>query len=124
MQTGREVKFQAWIIPTGEMKVVTNLCFDEKGNLYGIKTPDTPINDCVSIASVKLRQFTGLRDRDGREIYEGDIWLPQGCETPRVIVWNRYGWWFQYPNGGVTRPMEWTEDGEVIGDIYRNPELL
>ncbi|MFF0825403.1 hypothetical protein ACFYU8_08805 [Brevibacillus sp. NPDC003359] len=33
MQTGREVKYQAWIVPTGEMKTVTSLRFDINGEL-------------------------------------------------------------------------------------------
>jgi hypothetical protein len=112
MQAGREIKFRMWDFENQEMIDGDSLAFEEYA----------PISHLLSRKGIM--QYTGFYDKHGREIYEGDIWLPQGCDIPRVIVWHRYGWWFQYPNGGVTRPMEWTEDGEVIGNIYENPELL
>ncbi|WP_041749346.1 YopX family protein [Brevibacillus brevis] len=73
MQAGREVKYQVWIVPTREMKKVTALLFDDDGQLFGVKTPDSEINSCLSIHTVRIREFTSLHDKNGKEIYEGDI---------------------------------------------------
>jgi hypothetical protein len=70
-----------------------------------------------------LMQFTGLRDKNGREIYEGDLWRAIGGETPAEVRWNKNGWWF-YRRDNPFRPCEWTEDGEVIGNIHENGDLL
>lgn len=128
MQAGREVKYQAWIVPTSEMKIVTSLRFDINGDLYGISTPDTPVGDCVIIECVKLRQFTGLRDKNGKEIYDRDIAeiRDHPFEGPMKI------------NGiyevGYNERMELCCGSlllhrvlpyiTVIGNIYENPELL
>jgi hypothetical protein len=117
MQAGREIKFQVWDQDAKKMWTWEDINkADQEGILCFL--------DMLEEDQFIPRQFTGHRDKNGREIYEKDIWLPQGSDTPRVIVWHRYGWWFKYPNGGVTRPVESTEDGEIIGNIYENPGLL
>ncbi|MCP3462944.1 YopX family protein [Bradyrhizobium sp. CCGUVB23] len=78
---------------------------------------------------VTLMQFTGLRDKNGREIYEGDvIEKKQGDKRFRYDV--------RFSNGsfGIEFPPPsylWRafcdlprDNYEVIGNIYENPELL
>ena len=81
-----------------------------------------------------LEQFTGLRDKNGREIYEGDIvnivqrpcWY-KGYEKT-VVKWDEIGF---YPWTDVSSEIDrdylasrLPEDIEVIGNIHENPELL
>ena len=80
-----------------------------------------------------LVQYTGLKDRDGVEIYEGDIYETPYTKLIYIITFNN-GFYGGAPAGSTpTEPM-WCsdEDGEsgpldwvkVIGNIYETPELL
>lgn len=92
----------------------------------------------------KLMQFTGLHDKNGKEIYEGDIF---GAEDEcLVILWSDgwakfqvhiYGFDTYHNEGGgeevnTKRTVLSTDDiepfeleqYEIIGNIYENPELL
>lgn len=68
----------------------------------------------------KLMQFTGLLDKNGKEIYEGDI-LSADRNEPWVMQWNAYGRWESNTDAEIN--INWT-GWEVIGNIYENPELL
>lgn len=70
-----------------------------------------------------IQKFTGLLDKNGKEVYEGDLWLPWGLSKPYEIRWHINGYWF-YRYGMEIRPIQYTDEGEVIGNIYENPELL
>ncbi len=86
-----------------------------------------------------LMQYTGLKDKNGIEIYEGDIY--KNCEgLIMTVIWknNSSGLVFEYKfkriyqgeiyidtnyiRLGDTSSKRW--GGEVIGNIYKNPELL
>ena len=82
-------------------------------------------------------QFTGLTDRNGKEIYEGDIITVNG-KYPRVVLWDKMSWalmpteyfhdemfWvmnLQHP--GIDWWEEFADEFEVIGNIFDNPELI
>lgn len=88
---------------------------------------------------VEYLQYTGLKDKNGKEIYEGDVlefeyedefWGSKPHKVRRTVKWETYygaGWYFgkSYKDG----EKRWSypkppEDAEVIGNIYENPELL
>lgn len=77
-----------------------------------------------------IQQFTGLKDKNGKEIYDGDI---LHCQDRIVkVIWHEQaGQWdtifIKYTSdlcsNGITN-QEWKYRAIVIGNIYENPELL
>ena len=78
---------------------------------------------------VELMQFTGLHDKNGKEIYEGDI-VNHGDNYPSEIVFDNYQWelreWGYEKEGYKYRThdlLSYTNPIEVIGNVFENPEL-
>ena len=74
-------------------------------------------------------QFTGLKDKNGKEIYEGDILSP----SLREVLWRKGeygdgdGWYTEshkLKTGYWSLSKTQTENSEIIGNIYENRELL
>lgn len=136
----REIKFRAWDKDDKVMFVPNNICHTSSGIEY-----TRELSDGINIKrywqgespnNVFLMQYTGLKDVNGKEIYEGDIikWghINGYEENPHriaIVEFNpdiqfncinlefifRYGC-FNYQNTD--------EAVEVIGNIYENPELI
>lgn len=80
------------------------------------------------VAPATVGQYTGLKDKNGREIYEGDIiggsnGSINGWEWPfkSEIKWNDEECGFNTPTWGY---MDSTHYYNVLGNIYDNPDLL
>lgn len=109
----REIKFRAWDKERNEMR------YGFEGQIDWEFRDDYP-----------LMQYTGLKDKNGKEIYEGDIiqlWKDKIKAYKVEIKWNDhylgYEPWCQYIDG-LDSPEQWGYEMEVIGNIYENPELL
>jgi uncharacterized phage protein (TIGR01671 family) len=141
----REIKFRAFHKGTKKMILFSRclICdeyssvsfYPEEDSEYdGIgRLPNYPNNDGCDYDPFKedwgLMQFTGLKDYNGKEIYEGDIVVQYpgfGCEfKPRkgVVSYKDASFWFDLTTiAFVLEDHDCTL--EVIGNIYENPELL
>lgn len=139
----REIKFRGKTIKDGEMIVgfvVQHKPFLEIKTY--IKPSDKGELHFVEVDPATVGQFTGLRDKHGVEIYEGDILRytqHRGYLVPNLIasvIWcgNRRPW--NWPIWGTDHLEHWDlftahelqtdvlDYLEIIGNIYENPELL
>ncbi len=91
---------------------------------YGGKTDKTYIRD-ISKRFI-LMQYTGLKDKNGKEIYEGDIMAtPNGHKG--VVTYDECQYILASSKGEYENDMFYkvkNHGAEVIGNIYENPELL
>ena len=74
----------------------------------------------------EVMQSTGLEDRNGKEIYEGDVCnFPETNATPGVVTWYADGWRARTGHHVPWRMLlkHW-KGCEVIRNIYENPSLL
>jgi len=126
----REIKFRAWSIPDKRMShQEPNGYF--KGAYYSTDykaLQDVNLGILIqkhNLGSIILMQYTGLKDKNGKEIFEGDI-----------VKLKEYNFYFrvEYKEAGymlVNNAMCQYElsnlaikNGEIIGNIYESPELL
>jgi uncharacterized phage protein (TIGR01671 family) len=125
----RETKFRVW---TGS-KMEYNIMAGFLGAFY-VKGIDEKDSACISPFNTKypdvcpLMQYTGLNDKSGKEIYEGDIvtfkeWRDAYQEYEDKIMKVEYLEGFFCPLVSFGDEPS-SKNYEVIGNIYQNPELL
>ncbi len=100
----------------GKAYIITEIC-DVDGELYPV---------WYEVDPKTIGQYTGLKDENGKEIYEGDIFT-RGRKFFYVVVFHGGGFKLKLLKGGFEDMIPLScvaKHGEVIGNIYENPELL
>lgn len=114
----REIKFRAWST-MGEPKMIQLV----DGKIGG------RLNDLQEEDDWKVMQYTGLKDKNGVEIYEGDL-VRMFDRSIWEVIWDDYYAQFMLQwQGGVKEVknlfgLDQLQFSEFIGNIYENPELL
>ncbi|MFJ5713143.1 YopX family protein [Neobacillus sp. NPDC093127] len=113
----REIKFRAWEKNLKEIIPVHEINFENR--MINTKSVWRLFDE------IELMQYTGLKNKNGKEIYEGDIvkykpMFGNGNYITAVVEYSEHAEWCLgwQPLHGVVHKCE------VIGNIYENPDLL
>ena len=127
----REIKFRVW---DNELKII----FSPNNQIGGLWSIKESHNGIVKYKDGALMQYTGLKDKNDKEIYEGDIIsgkpiIGKGTIEAKVIFSIEKGMWLleeitDYEPPDIEYLFEITKDKRheavIIGNIYENPELI
>lgn len=122
-------KFRAWHKTWEELGEVKRIRFDDEGDVRTVLFRGKILGTDIPIDEIELMQSTGLFDRNGKEVFVGDIVkCTRGC-LHEVYLEKEYGGTFiggmpAIYLKGLSEGYAWTEDEEIIGNIYENPELF
>lgn len=147
-----KTKFRAWDVKTQKMIYMFSEWFNKELNGKTIVEEniifphfiDSEIRNCsyiivkyhrndntdyIEVKNIELRrgiaqQYTGLKDRNGKEIYEGDV--VENYEIKDIVIF-KIGMFTIKDIGsevGLFYPLKSYHDLELIGNIYEHPELL
>ena len=122
-------RYIAWKKAGKELGRVGQITFELDGSVSHVLFKGKFLDFNVPINEIELMQSTGLKDKNGKEVFVGDIIkCTRGC-LHEVYIEKEYGGTYC---GGMPavylkdlgEGYAWTEHEEIIGNIYENPELL
>lgn len=123
-------KFRAWHKTWEEMGKVKRIRFDDDANATTILFIGKDLGVNAKIDEFEIMQSTGLKDKNGKEIFEGDIVDYKGRKA--IIKWHGSyaSFIYRFVDELHKRNAEWEPlylayyNFEVVGNKFENPELL
>ncbi|PAK59359.1 hypothetical protein DNL43_00070 [Lentilactobacillus kefiri] len=124
----REIKLRAWHIPLGPKWPMQEMVHGKASSILALAemSPDEYI----------VEQYTGLKDKNGKDIYEGDIlaWhsnIYRKHDWVGLVLYRGAGFAVQESDKSYSSP-EWLDCAcrkdaniiEIVGNVHENPELL
>ena len=130
----RQIKFRAFI-PSAKIMINEGLEIGTTEYGKGSLIVNTQLQKGEALKGLIWMQFTGLTDKNGKKIYEGDlfdcIYNFDGCDEHILeVVWNNEYARFQLKShgechqSGVSKTMSDLKRLKIIGNVFENPELL
>ena len=117
----REIKFRTWDKINKDMFNVESINFQER-RVYKDTVSYREFND------IELMQYTGLKDKNNKEIYEGDILFESFGERYYRVIFENGSFRAEFKGDFEEYSFDLidvvAQGCEVIGNIYENPELM
>ncbi|EHD5083649.1 hypothetical protein JQ537_002330 [Listeria monocytogenes] len=122
----RAIGFRAFVKRKKKMLPVTDLCFNETEAVGVSGCGNAKCTLCVdwySFDDVVLMQYTGLKDKNGKKIFEGDICWEEYGECYGVVKFEDAKFLYLWEN--IAEDLwEVADDIEICGNIHENLDLL
>lgn len=118
-------KFRAW--DSVRKKFVEHFFITDNGLICNMEKPTSGYNSPIPVekSELILMQSTGLKDKNGQEIFEGDIVSIDTDEFDSLFVKYETGiYWLMDNEECVEHLSDYYKYVSIIGNIYENPDLL
>lgn len=124
------IRFRAWHNTWEEMCEVKRIRFDDEGNITTVLVKGEAFGSNAHLEEIELMQSTGLKDKNGKEIFEKDILDYNGRKV--IVKWHGSyaSFIYEFVDELQNRKTEWKPlylsyyHFKIIGNVYQNPGLL
>lgn len=127
----RELKFRAWNPIQKHMHFNHSVSISINGSIYYLDIDGEwkyDIEGNSEDVGIILMQYTGLKDKNGKEIYEGDIlsmWYSRDTSGTDIVKFNETVEWSASEHLGTSGfDISFLSTAEVIGNVFENSNLI